>query len=233
MTRALIVGDHALFAEAISAILEYEGCEVVDVVATGHEALEAARRVHPALVLMDLGLPDRSGVEVGMAILAENPSTELLAVSALNDPEPVREALRAGFHGYVTKEAGISYLVRSLGAVIEGHTVIPREAGRRVAADDPGQRQALQLAARLTPREREILQLLVQGSTTKDIAGRLHIAPNTVRSHVQALLSKLQVHSRLEAVAFATRHGLTFLMGPSRPQGPGRLGPPARRVRTD
>jgi len=209
MTRALIVDDHALFAEAIGAALEREGYEVVDVVGTGREALEAVRRTQPDLVLLDLGLPDRSGVEVGTAILRECPATKLLAVSARTDTESVGEAGRAGFHGYVTKEASVSHLVRSLDAVVRGHAVIPRESGRRVAAADPAQRHAWRLAAHLTRREREILQLLVDGATTKDIARRLHIAPNTVRSHVQGLLSKLQVHSRLEAVALAARYGLT------------------------
>ncbi len=209
MRRTLIVDDHALFAQAIGSMLEREGYEIVDIVGTGREALECARRTRPDLVLLDLGLPDRSGVDVGAAILGASPSTKLLAVSALNDTASVGDAIRAGFHGYVTKDAGISHLVRSLEAVIEGHTVLPREAARRSTAVDPREQRASRLVGQLTPREREILQLLSDGATTKAIARRLHIAPNTVRSHVQGLLSKLQVHSRLEAVALAARYGLT------------------------
>jgi two-component system nitrate/nitrite response regulator NarL len=208
VTRALIVDDHALFAQAIGSLLEREGFEVVGVVGTGREALESVRRARPDLVLLDLRLPDRSGLDVGMAILDESPSTKLVAVSALNDSASVGDAIRAGFRGYVTKEAGVSHLVRSLEAVVEGTTVLPREVGRRPAAD-PREQQASALVGQLTPREREILQLLSDGATTKAIALRLHIAPNTVRSHVQGLFSKLQVHSRLEAVALAARHGLT------------------------
>jgi two-component system nitrate/nitrite response regulator NarL len=208
VTRALIVDDHALFAQAIGSLLEREGFEVVGVVGTGREALESVRRARPDLVLLDLRLPDRSGLDVGMAILDESPSTKLVAVSALNDSASVGDAIRAGFRGYVTKEAGVSHLVRSLEAVVEGNTVLPREVGRRPAAD-PREQQASALVGQLTPREREILQLLSDGATTKAIALRLHIAPNTVRSHVQGLFSKLQVHSRLEAVALAARHGLT------------------------
>lgn len=208
MTRALIVDDHALFAQAIGSMLEREGF-VIDVVGTGQEALEAVQRTHPDLVLLDLDLPDRSGLDVGMAILAESPTTKLLAVSALNDAGSVREAIQAGFHGYVTKASGVEQFVSSLNAVLEGHAVIPSEATGHRSSSEPRDLQALRLAAQLTPREREILQLLADGLTTRAIARRLHIAPNTVRSHVQGLLSKLQVHSRLEAVAFAARHGLT------------------------
>lgn len=208
MTRALIVDDHALFAQAIGSMLEREGY-VIDVVGTGQEALEAVQRTHPDLVLLDLDLPDRSGLDVGMAILEESPTTKLLAVSALNDAGSVREAIQAGFHGYVTKASGVDQLVSSLNTVLEGHAVIPSETSGRRGPTEPRDLQALRLAAQLTPREREILQLLADGLTTRAIARRLHIAPNTVRSHVQGLLSKLQVHSRLEAVAFAARHGLT------------------------
>jgi DNA-binding NarL/FixJ family response regulator len=208
VTRALIVDDHALFAQAIGSMLEREGY-VIDVVGTGQEALEAVQRTHPDLVLLDLDLPDRSGLDVGMAILEESPTTKLLAVSALNDAGSVREAIQAGFHGYVTKASGVDQLVSSLNAVLEGHAVIPSETAGRRGPTEPHDLQALRLAAQLTPREREILQLLADGLTTRAIARRLHIAPNTVRSHVQGLLSKLQVHSRLEAVAFAARHGLT------------------------
>lgn len=212
VTRALIVDDHAMFAQAISSMLEREGFEIVGVVGNGREALEAVRRSHPDLVLLDVGLPDRGGLDVGMAILEESPATKLLAVSAIEDVGAVREAIRAGFHGYVTKRAGVSHLVRSLDAVMGGHTVLPREVGLARPADQRD-RRAMKLAAALTPREREILQLLVDGATTKEMARRLHIAPNTVRSHVQGLLSKLQVHSRLEAVSFAARHDLTSPAG--------------------
>ena len=207
MTRALIVDDHALFAQAIGSMLEREGFDVVGIVGTGREALESVRRARPDLVLLDLRLPDRSGLDVGMAIIEASPSTKLVAVSALNDSASVADTIRAGFHGYVTKEAGVSHLVRSLEAVVEGNTVLPREVGRRPTAD-PREQRASRLVSQLTPREREILQLLSDGATTKAIALRLHIAPNTVRSHVQGLFSKLQVHSRLEAVALAARHGL-------------------------
>jgi two-component system, NarL family, nitrate/nitrite response regulator NarL len=208
MTSALIVDDHTLFAEAIGATLQSEGFDIVGIVGTGDDAVEAARDARPDLVLMDLGLPDRSGIEVGKAILDERPSTKILAVAGFDDPASVGEAVRAGFHGYVSKDAGIAHLLESLNAVSQGRIVIPRTAGRRMIEGDPGRQQAHRLAASLTAREREILGLLVQGVPTRGIAGRLHISPNTVRSHVQALLTKLQVHSRLEAVAFATRNGL-------------------------
>lgn len=208
MARVLIVDDHSLFAEAITGTLEREGHEVVGVVSTGREALEAVRVAEPHVVLLDLGLPDRDGIEVGAEILRRRPTAKIIAVTARVDHHSVRDAVRVGFHGYVSKESALSELVSSVEAVVAGRVVIPRRTGqataRSRAAPSPWQR----LADSLTPREREILHLLVEGATTGKIAGDLHIEVNTVRSHVQRLMSKLQVHSRLEAVAFATRNGL-------------------------
>jgi DNA-binding NarL/FixJ family response regulator len=200
--RILIVDDHKLFADAISPSLQRQGIDVVGIATDGSEALEAFRRHLPDGVLIDIGLPDRSGLVVGSEILEERPITVVIAVTALEDPRMVREAARAGFHGFLTKSTNLRQFVHSVRAVLDGEAIFPR-------GDGPSPiRQTPLVAEQLTAREREVLALLSRGATSQTIADALAIAPNTVRTHVQNILSKLQVHSRLEAVAFAVRHGV-------------------------
>ena len=211
--RILIVDDHKLFADAIRPALQRQGIDVVSTAANGSEALEAVRRDRPDAVLIDIGLPDRSGLVVGSEILTEKPGTVVIAVTALDDPRMVKEAARAGFHGFLTKATSLSQFVNSVRAVLEGEMVFPRRGA--VSEGSFATRQTTPLAAEhLTAREREVLALLSRGATSQSIADALGIAPNTVRTHVQNILSKLQVHSRLEAVAFAARHGVVDVGGP-------------------
>jgi two-component system nitrate/nitrite response regulator NarL len=161
----------------------------------------------PDLVLLDLALPDANGVDVGRQILEHLPDAKVIAVTALQDPGVVGDAMRAGFHGFVTKDTSLADLLPNLRAVLSGQVVLPhRLAATSVGRHSPEQTTAALLAAQLTARERDVLALLVDGIAGAQIARRLSISPNTVRTHVQSILTKLQVHSRLEAAAFAVRH---------------------------
>jgi len=176
---------------------------------TGEEGLGTALREEPDVVLMDIGLPDRSGLAVGRDIIEKLPDVRVVALTALGDATAVRESLRAGFHAYITKDTSVSEFLSSLRAVLEGQVVITRKLAPSVGgAHDEQQRSAHLLTSQLTPREREVLSLLVDGATGSEIAKRLSISANTVRTHIQGILTKLQVHSRLEAAAFAVRNGL-------------------------
>lgn len=207
--RVLIVEDHLLFAEAIRPQLEAGGIEVVAVVTTGQEAVVTAARERPDLVLIDLGLPDQSGLTTGAAILAEAPETSVLALTALEDTGSVRQALRAGFSGYLTKDIPVREFVDAVRAALGGQVVVSRRSASAVTGDRDGSRNAAgMLAEQLTVREREVLLLLVEGASGEQISTSLRISPNTVRTHVQSILTKLQVHSRLEAATFAVRHGI-------------------------
>ena len=206
--RALIVDHHVLFAEAVSAALADHGYRIEKLVHSGQEAVAAARAIQPDLVLMELRLPDGYGVEVGRAIARHAPQTRIVAVTAGRDPDLVTRSLRAGFHGFVSKESPMALLVESLDAVMSGGTAAPGGDGERPGAwRPPGPLDSL------TPREEEILDLLAQGVLTSEIAARLHIATNTVRSHIQSILSKLGAHSRLEAVAIARRRRVVDPVG--------------------
>jgi DNA-binding NarL/FixJ family response regulator len=201
----MIVDDHTLFAEAIQMSLEDSGVEVVASVTTANAAVAAARTTVPDVVVMDIGLPDQSGLAAGRSILDERPDAKILALTALNDRATADEALRIGFRGYLTKDTPVEQFTNAIQAVMDGQLVLPYRLAptARRSSDD-----AAALAALLTPRERQVLELLVQGAAGRTIATTLEINNNTVRTHIQSILTKLQVHSRLEAAAIAVRHRL-------------------------
>jgi two-component system nitrate/nitrite response regulator NarL len=207
--RVLIVDDHRLFSEVIRSTLESMGMDVLAAATSGSEGLEVVRRERPDVVLVDIGLPDESGLALGRKILQEMPETKLVAVTSLIDPGAVAEAVRLGFRGYVTKDTPVSQFVSSIRAVLDGNVIMPKKLAKAAAGDrSPEEQHAAMLVKQLTDREQQVLQLLADGSSGAQIAARLSISPNTVRTHVQSILTKLQVHSRLEAAAFAVRHGI-------------------------
>jgi two-component system nitrate/nitrite response regulator NarL len=207
--RTLIVDDHTLFAEAVRATLEARGIQVVAVAANGAAALEAVASHRPDLVLMDIGLPDRSGLAVGAEIVEEWPGTKVVALTALDDPRAVKEAVRSGFHGYVVKDIPVTKFIDVVLATLGGQTVVPhRLAARAAGMLSTTEHSVALMADQLTYRELDVLRLLAEGLPGDAIARRLGISRNTVRTHVQNVLTKLQVHSRLEAATFAVRHGI-------------------------
>jgi DNA-binding NarL/FixJ family response regulator len=202
-TKTLIVDDHRLFAEVLRASLEDLGLEVLPSASTGAEAMIALRTRAPELVLIDLGLPDINGLELGRNMLAERPRLKVVVVTALPDTDAVTEAIRMGFSGYVTKDTPLSQFMASVRSVLAGQVVVTHRPAHRLTLADDGEAFLLH---QLTRRERDVLALLMEGAGPADIAGRLSVSRNTVRTHVQNILMKLQVHTRLEAVAFASRH---------------------------
>jgi two-component system, NarL family, nitrate/nitrite response regulator NarL len=194
-----------LFAEAIRSALDDAGMDAVGVVTSGRAALAYLEDDRPDVILLDLGLPDRSGLAVGREILDSWPEAKLMVLTALDDPKAVEEAMRAGFRGYLTKDTPVSRFVSSIEAIVAGQVVFPHRFARRGQPAGSGDSVWL-LISQLTPREREVLGLLVEGADGRTIATRLGISRNTVRTHVQSILTKLQVHSRLEAATLAVRH---------------------------
>jgi DNA-binding NarL/FixJ family response regulator len=207
--RVLIVDDHALFSEALGPLLAQNGMEVLGIAGSGAKALEALRLHDPDVVLVDLGLPDMPGLELGREILDERPGIKIVAVTGMDHARVAREVLRAGFHGFLTKDTPLPQFIKSVKAVLEGQVIkLPRREAVRSPVGDKEQRDAALLAGQLTPRELEVLEILVRGGSNAEIARELGLSPNTVRTHVQSILTKLQVRSRLEAAAFAVRFGI-------------------------
>jgi DNA-binding NarL/FixJ family response regulator len=191
--------------------------EVLELATSSHQAIETARRERPDVVLLDLGLPDVGGIETGRRILEELPDAKVIAVTAMNDSRVLRDAIRTGFQGYLTKDTPLAQFVGSIQTIVEGQVVMPSTLAPRVAgALTPEERAAALLVEQLTPREREVLALLAEGVNSKTICARLGVSSNTVRTHVQNILTKLQVHSRLEAATFGVRLGVVRLPGERR-----------------
>jgi two-component system, NarL family, nitrate/nitrite response regulator NarL len=202
-TKALIVDDHRLFAEVLRASLEDLGLDLLPPASDGAEAMIALRTRSPELVLIDLGLPDINGLELGTEMLAERPGLKMIVVTALPHTDAVNEAIRLGFSGYVTKDTPLLQFMAAVRAVLDGQVVVTRRPAPELTLIEHGEAFLLQ---QLTRRERDVLALLMEGAGAAEIAGRLSVSRNTVRTHVQNILMKLQVHTRLQAVAFASRH---------------------------
>jgi two-component system nitrate/nitrite response regulator NarL len=209
MSRVLIVDDHRLFADAIHPILRAGGLDVVGIASSVAEAWELARAEAPDVVLLDLGLPDGDSVQLGKDILDVVPGVRIFILTGMNDGPILRAALAAGFHGYLTKDMRADQVIASVLNGGDGQVVLSRKlalaANGNVSVE---QRAAETRAAALTPRELEVLSLLVQGASTTTIASTLYLSPKTIRTHVQRVLAKLGVHSRVEAVSFAVRYGV-------------------------
>ena len=185
--------------------MEEHGLTVVGIAADGARALRSLGRTRPDVVLVDLRLPDMSGIALGARILSALPETKVLALTSWTDPRVVREVTEAGFHGFLSKQTPIAELVAAIDQVMEGQKDVHH---LRVARRGSDRSYPALLIQQLTQRECEVLGLLAEGSTSQEISQRLWISRNTVRTHVQNILMKLNVHSRLEAVAFAIRYGL-------------------------
>lgn len=215
--RVLFVEDHQLLADALAALLSREpDIEVVGVAGTVAAAKSMARE-RLDVVLMDYRLPDGTGAEATRAIKARWPAARVVMVTALTDDETVLESIQAGADGYLTKDRAAEDVVTAVRAAHAGETLLPRkvivEIARRVsAARERGDEH--RIVEPLTPRELEVLRALTEGLSTPDICERLFIAPNTLRTHVQNIMGKLRVHSKLEAVAFGLKHRL---VDPPRP----------------
>jgi DNA-binding NarL/FixJ family response regulator len=218
--RVLLVEDHRLLADSLAALLAREpDIEVVGTANTVADAKVLARE-RLDVVLMDYRLPDGTGADATRAIKARWPAARVVMVTALTDDETVLESIQAGADGYLTKDRAAEEVVLAVRAADAGETLLPQsviaEIARRVttARERSDERQAIEP---LTPRELEVLKALTEGLSTRDICERLYIAPNTLRTHVQNIMGKLRVHSKLEAVAFALRYRL---VDPPRPGDP-------------
>jgi DNA-binding NarL/FixJ family response regulator len=207
--RVMIVDDHPMWRDAVGRDLAEAGFEVVATVGEGAQALRIAGSVRPDVVVLDLQLPDVSGVEVTKGLVAANPNVRVLILSASGEPHDVLDAVKAGATGYIVKSASRTELIDAVRRTESGDAVFsPGLAGlvlgefRRLAVSpDPD-------TPRLTDREAEILRMVGTGLSYKQIAERLVLSHRTVQNHVQNTLSKLQLHNRVDLVRYAIEHGL-------------------------
>jgi two-component system response regulator NreC len=202
------VDDHAVVRSGLRLLLGQEpDIEPVGEAGTGREAVFEARTLKPHVILMDVVMPDGTGLEVLPTLLHENPDVKVLLLSMQDDPRYVREALGAGASGYVLKEAVDAEVVAAVREVARGGRYINPELGARLAtADAEAERRAEQDP--LTDREREILRLLALGHTNQEIAKQLYISVRTAETHRAHIMQKLRIESRAELVRYALAQGL-------------------------
>jgi DNA-binding NarL/FixJ family response regulator len=206
--RVLIVDDHALAREGLRGILaRADDLEVVAEASSGEEALTLVRTTAPDVVLLDIRLgPGMDGLAVAAAIRAEGIDAKVLILTLHDAPEYVRAALAAGAAGYVLKDAGAEDLIAAVRQVLAGQAALPLALvnqalapGARIADDEQAR------VARLTPREREVLDHIADGLTNKAIARSLNVSPGTVKAHVERVIAKLGVADRTQAAVLATK----------------------------
>ena len=212
--RVLIVDDHALFRRGLQMVLEGEAdIEVVGEASDGHEAIEQAEKATPDVVLMDVRMPKRSGIEATRAIKDMLPSSKILMLTISDEEADLYDAIKAGAAGYLLKEISIEEVAGAVRSVHAGQSLIsPSMASKLLnefAAMVKRRDERSQVPGpRLTERELEVLKLVAKGMNNRDIGAELFISENTVKNHVRNILEKLHLHSRMEAVVYAVREKL-------------------------
>jgi DNA-binding NarL/FixJ family response regulator len=208
--RILLADDHALVRRGLRAVLAgATDVEVVGEAATGREAIALAAELTPDVILMDLQMPDLSGIEATRAILASQPDARILVVTLFQDDDSVFLALRAGARGYVLKDADEEDLLSALRAVAGGAAIFsPSIANRLLTLFSSPRPSVPESFPELTEREREVLELIAQGLPNPRIAQQLSISVKTVGNHVSVIFGKLQVADRSEAIVRARDAGL-------------------------
>jgi two-component system, NarL family, nitrate/nitrite response regulator NarL len=203
----VLCDDHPVFIDALGTVLGRHGFVVDAIVNRTSQIIETVSRHRPDGCLIDRNFGDGDGLDLIGPVLAASPSTKVVMLTADQDEATARRAVASGASGYLCKTAGIATLLSTIQNVLAGRTTV-RLATRPVSRVAPKDAEAHRLAGYLTNREWECLALLVDGRSSAAIAALLGVSITTVRTHVQSVLTKLGVHSRLEAASFAVRHSL-------------------------
>ena len=211
--RVMIVEDHPVVAEGLSALLaDYPDLEVVASAMSVAEVIPALAAASPDVAMIDFHLPDGTGADVADLIRAQSGSTAIVFLSADDTDEPLLAAVEAGASSYLLKSSSGEAIIEAIRAAAAGETLIPAAtiAGALARRREMDREQATQaqMLARLTPREKEILGLMIHGADNRTVAERLQISYATVRTHVRSILAKLDARSQLDAVAKAVQLGL-------------------------
>ena len=208
--RVLLVDDHEIVRRGLAVFLDgFDDMELVGQAGDGEEALERCRELSPDVVLMDLVMPKMDGPTAIRKLQAQNPDVKVVALTTFRDKELVHETLQAGAVGYLYKDASVDELADAIRRAHAGNTVLLSPQAAEALLDlIENSDQPESTRGELTARERQVLALLVEGLTNRQIAHRLHVSESTAKQYVRAILSKLQVSSRTEAVAMAVQQKL-------------------------
>ncbi len=211
--RVIMIDDHALFRVGLQGLLEQRNIEVIAAIADGDEGIRLAQEEKPDVILLDLRMPDNSGLDILSKIRKNNIDIPVTILTTSNEEQDLREALKRGAQGYLLKDMEPDELVGALRDIVKGKNVVAQnmtDVLTRMAQGKPTESKADVAFADLTPRETEILSLLAEGQSNKVIARNLGISDGTVKLHVKAILRKLKIHSRVEAAVIAVEKGLRY-----------------------
>lgn len=207
--RVLVADDHSLFRDGIASLIEAAGFTVVGQVGDGQAAVEAALRLRPDLVLLDISMPQMSGLEALRQIKAQAPEIQVVILTVSDDDASLLQAVQSGARGYLLKNLNAEEFLDMLAGLQRGEAALTRQMTARLLNGLARQSQRQPgPAERLTPREIELLRLVAEGLPNKAIAQRLSVSENTVKYHMKNILQKLGVRNRAEAIAHALRAGL-------------------------
>jgi DNA-binding NarL/FixJ family response regulator len=210
--RVLIADDHAIVREGVRALLTLSNdIEVVGEAADGLQAVELARSLSPDVILMDIAMPGLGGLEATLAIRGANPDAKILVLTQYEDREYIRRFLKAGVSGYVLKKAAGSELTAAIRAVQRGGLVLDPEVAREAWRDQVAAAAPIEAAdpyETLTDREKQVLKLVAEGRSNKEVADLLDISVKTAMSHREHIMRKLDLHSRTELIRFALQKGV-------------------------
>jgi len=210
--RIVLADDHALVRHGIGQALQQEqGMEIVGQASDGRSTITMARELVPDVVVMDISMPDLNGIDAAREIRKETPDVKVVALSMHTTLKHITEMFRAGAAGYLLKGCDFAELVRAIRTVADGKTYISPSISTAFVTDLLHTEEQTRPTAFsfLTQREREVLQLLSEGKTTKQIAIRLHISPKTVEAHRLRLMNKLEIDNVAQLTKYAIREGLT------------------------
>jgi two-component system NarL family response regulator len=221
--RILLVDDHALFIEGLKSLLEVNNIKVVGTASDGQQALEQVRALSPDVVLMDINMPRHDGLEGIRLIKAEFPDVKVVMLTMSTEDSDLFEAIKSGAAGYLVKSIKTKEFLDQLSGVTRGEAAISREMATRImdefmrsgqkapAGSSASTSQQPKPGAELSARQIEILRLVAEGYTYKEIAAKLSISERTVNYHMAEILNKLHLQNRAQVIAYASRHGLISL----------------------
>lgn len=206
--RVLLADDHTLVLDGYRKILE-GSCDIVGAAEDGRTLLKMAHQLRPDIVTLDISMPHLNGIDAARKLHKELPDTKIIFVTMHADQAYVAEAFKAGATGYLLKRSAASELLQAVQSVMNGHNyVTPLIAKSLIQSMVTGRTPAVQTGHKLTPRQREVLQLVAEGNTVKEIATALDISPKTVEFHKTQLMEQLDIHTTAELTRYALAHGL-------------------------
>ncbi|MBI5057833.1 MAG: response regulator transcription factor [Nitrospirae bacterium] len=211
-TRILLVDDHKILRDGIRSLLkEYQDMQVVGEAADGRTALQLVKELSPDIVIMDISMPDLNGIDATRKIIADHPGVKVMALSMHYDKHFVSEIFKAGASGYLLKECAFDEMAQAIRVVMDNKTYINPQIASLVVESlvTNTQRTNHQAFSLLTEREREVLQLIAEGRSTKQIAAHLSVSTKTIESHRRQVMGKLNIRNVADLTKYAIREGLT------------------------